>query len=233
MNKYLEIMLVILCSYLLGSINPSYLIAKFKGFDIRKNGSGNAGGSNALITMGKTIGIMCMILDIIKCYIAVYVSMKYFSHLTPSNPYTIGMFAGAACSLGHIFPIYLGFRGGKGLACLGGIIWALSPWLFLGMFIGGFIVAIIFDYICAASIAAAIALPIAYFTMNHDIIGTIPLIIMTIAMLYKHKDNINKIQRGEELHFSYLWKRGEAKSNEKDRVIQNIENRKKGDDLNA
>lgn len=203
----------IVLGYLIGTINPSYLIGKIKGMDIREKGSGNAGGSNALIVMGKAIGFACMLFDIAKACLAVLI----MNRLAPESHYA-GLLSGVFCILGHMFPFYMNFRGGKGLACLGGSILAYSWKLFFIMLAIALILVIITDYICIAPIAASIAWPILYGYMEKDMWGTLILLIATLAILLKHVENLKRIKKGTEAHFSFLWKRDE----ETERVKKNM-----------
>lgn len=208
-----EVGISILLGYLVGSVNPSYIIAKFKGFDIRKAGSGNAGGSNALITMGKTVGVICCLFDIFKAYFIVRILTGLFGG-------TKAIFAvtSTACIIGHMFPFYMHFKGGKGLACLGGSILAYSPVVFL-IFLGvELVVALLLDYICVVPITASVAFPITYACLEGFTLGGIFFLPVTVAMLYKHTENLKRISQGTELHLSYLWHKDE----EKDRINENI-----------
>ncbi len=99
MNNILYYALCALACYFVGTVNPSFLIAKIKGFDIRKSGSGNAGGSNAVITMGGRIGVLCSILDILKAYFAVTISIKLFPQLL-----FIRSISSVAVIFGHMYP---------------------------------------------------------------------------------------------------------------------------------
>ena len=96
--------------YFIGAVNPSYIIAKIRGFDIRDKGSHNAGASNAVILLGKTIGVLCALLDIAKTVFAIWLAQKLMPEFTWGYAVT-----GVACALGHIFPFYMKFKGGKGL----------------------------------------------------------------------------------------------------------------------
>ena len=119
--KYL---LCVLISYLIGTVNPAYLFGKRKGVDIKNEGSKNAGASNAVILLGKAIGIICALLDIGKACFAIHFCRRLFPTL--ANVFAI---SGTACILGHIFPFYMKFKGGKGLACLGGVVLMYDSWL--------------------------------------------------------------------------------------------------------
>ena len=201
---YWQLILITLAAYLLGSINPAYLIAKAKGFDIRQRGSKNAGASNALILMGKKVALISALFDIFKAFLMVTLAQCF----VPTLPYA-GAFAGVACILGHVFPVFMRFRGGKGLACLGGFVLAYDYRIFLILFTLELILVLIVDYICVVPISASILFPLIYHIMTQDLIGTGVLGIMTFVILYKHFENIKRIQQGTEAHFSFLWKRNQ------------------------
>ncbi len=198
-----KLFLCALIGYLVGGINPSYVIAKIKGFDIRKHGSGNAGASNAVITMGKTIGLISALFDIFKAFAAVKLALYFFSEVALA-----GVVAGVSCILGHIFPILMKFRGGKGLACLGGVVLAFHPMVFLLLLAAELILVLLVDYICIVPITASIAFPIIYNVMAKDLAGALILGIATVVILFKHVENLKRIRNGTEAHLSFLWRRG-------------------------
>lgn len=198
----MQIFLCAAIGYLIGGINPAYLIAKYKGFDIRKRGSGNAGASNAVITMGKKVGVISAILDIVKAYLAVLLA----GLLVPSIPLA-KVVAGVSCIIGHIFPVFMRFRGGKGLASLGGVILAFHPLVFLILLTVELVIVLIVDYICIVPITASVAFPIIYMSMTKDKIGAILYGLLAIVIFYKHIENLKRIRSGTEAHFSFLWRR--------------------------
>lgn len=211
----MEIFICLLAGYLVGSINPSYLISRAKGFDIREKGSGNAGGSNALIMMGKTIGAICILFDIFKAYAIIKLTMYLF----PDSRYA---FAITACSsiLGHMFPFYMRFRGGKGLACMAGALLAYSPVIFLIALLVEAVLAFSLDYICVIPISASVVLPILYGFFENDYFGALFMAITGIAVILKHRENIRRVKNGTELHLSFLWN----KEKEIARVQEAIDN---------
>lgn len=223
-----KILLCILFGYLIGGINPSYIIARLHGFDIRKKGSGNAGASNALITMGKKVGILSALFDIAKATACYLLAPLIFSDMALAAE-----IAGVACLLGHMFPVYMGFKGGKGLACLGGILIAIDWRLFLAMLAVEILLCIWVDYICIVPITASVLIPVFYglfgaqgpapwlLHANHGWGGAAILFIATAAILYRHIQNIHRITYGGEMHFSYMWSKD--KEGEKRRVQENTE----------
>ncbi|MCR5322863.1 MAG: glycerol-3-phosphate acyltransferase [Lachnospiraceae bacterium] len=219
----------ILGGYLIGTINPSYIIARIKGFDIRKSGSGNAGGSNAVITMGGKIGILCSLLDILKAYMVVVLTVRFFPECT-----YVRSASSVAVILGHMFPFYMGFKGGKGLACLGGTILAYDPMLFVIMLTMAVVIAFVTDYIVFVPLTVSVIYPIIYCYMDHKVIGTkqavISMLILFIATLFmwnRHFENLKRIKNGTEAHLSYLWK----KDKELERIKGAVDAKGASDDL--
>jgi glycerol-3-phosphate acyltransferase PlsY len=223
-----KILLCILFGYLIGSINPSYIVARLKGFDIRKKGSGNAGASNALITMGKKVGILMALLDIAKATACYLLAPLIFRDVALAAE-----LAGVACMLGHMFPIYMGFKGGKGLACLGGVLLGIDWRLFLLLLAAEILLCVWVDYICIVPITASILIPILYglfgakgpapwlLFANNGWTGAAVLFVATAAILYRHIQNIHRISYGGEMHLSYMWSKD--KEAEKRRVQENTE----------
>ena len=207
--KYL---LCILIGYLIGTINPSYIISKLRGGDIREKGSGNAGASNALIVYGKLVGVFCAFFDIGKAFFAVWLMQSIFPNLS-----LIYALTAVSAILGHIFPFYMNFRGGKGLASLGGVILAYNWLVFLIMLLGAIIIGLITNYICFIPMTAAVVFPIVYGVMRKDLIGALILYIAAVVILIKHRQNIKRIRNGTEVHLSYLWN----KDKELERIQKN------------
>ena len=201
----MKYVLCILIGYLIGAINPSYSIAKLRGFDIREKGSKNAGASNALILFGKVLGIGCALFDIAKATFAIWLCGKLFPELTYSFAVT-----GVACILGHVFPFYMDFKGGKGLACIGGMILAFDCRVFLIMLAAEIIVAIVTDYICFVPLTASAVFSIVYGIMRQDARGALIISLILPLMIYKHKENLKRIKQKTEMPFSFLWNKDKA-----------------------
>lgn len=202
MPVFLSVPLCVLMGYLMGCFNPAYLFARAKGFDIRETGSGNAGASNAAITMGKGVGVVSALLDIFKAWLAVKLAL----HLFPALTYAPEI-AGTFCILGHIFPVFMHFRGGKGLACLGGVILAFNVKVFLVALLAELLLVLITNYICFAAISMSIIYPILYGFMTARPVGALILALVIPAILYKHIENLRRIRAGTEARFSSLWHR--------------------------
>lgn len=201
----MKYVLCLLIGYVTGTINPSYIIARLRGFDIREKGSGNAGASNALILFGKVLGIGCALFDIAKAAFAIWLCGRLFPGLACSLAIT-----GVACILGHVFPFYMKFKGGKGLACLGGMILAFDWRVFLIMLAAEIVLAIVTDYICFVPLTASAVFPILYGLMRRDLWGALIIALILPLMLYKHKENLKRIKQKTELPFSFLWNKDKA-----------------------
>ena len=212
----LKLIITILISYLVGNINPSYIIGRLRGIDVRKDGSGNAGASNALILMGKAVGAFSAIFDIFKAAVVMWLVPVIFGTL-PMGP----EIAGVACAVGHMFPAYMKFKGGKGLACLGGLFIAIDWRLFFIVLAIEIVIVLLVDYICVVPITGSILLPVLYGLLGSDGTGWLKraeagwggaliLACLALVMLYKHIQNLRRIARGTEVHFSFLWSKDKA-----------------------
>lgn len=200
-------MRVILCfvfGYLIGGINPAYIIGRRSGFDIRSRGSGNAGASNVIILKGKKLGAFVALFDIFKAYFAVILGR----HMAPTF-FFAGELAGAAAILGHIYPVGMRFRGGKGLACLGGMILALNWKLFIAMLLSEIILLAVTKYLCYVPITASVFFPILHAYKLGSFLPVFIFLPVAATMVYKHMENLRRIKNGEEVRISFLWNRDE------------------------
>ena len=197
----------LIIGYAFGCINLSYILSKLKGFDIRKYGSGNAGASNVVIVLGKKAGLTIAVLDILKAFIAFRIAQYVFPEAMSGDINYAGVIAGVGSVLGHIFPFYMGFKGGKGLACFGGTVLAINYVMFIVLFIAALFIAIITDYICFAPITMAFIVPITIGIVYKTWVPSAIMAVASVAMLYKHRQNISRIRSGEELRFHFLWRR--------------------------
>ena len=196
----MDILLSSAAGYLIGMVNPAYIFGRLRGFDIRGRGSGNAGATNVTLVMGKAAGLLCMFLDILKSFIAYRLAKALF----PARV-CAGIIAGVACILGHIFPLWMGFSGGKGLACIGGLVLAYNWRLFLLMLAAEILLVLIFQYICIMPISVSIVFPIVYSTQTGDAAGTLALVALIPVIVYKHLPNLRRILSGQEARISWLW----------------------------
>ena len=195
--KYLLYIPAILISYGLGSTNMAWYLSRRKGFDIRKAGSGNMGASNAMVTMGWKEGIITALYDMAKAAVCVFAAKWLLGDILPY----VGAVAGVAAVLGHIFPFFLHFKGGKGLASFLGMTLGLNWMVFLGACVVVALVTLITDYIVYGTITTAVGVPIALGLMNHKPILAAIIFIATAVMVYKHKDNYKRLREGTEIGF--------------------------------
>lgn len=209
----MEYLVCIVIGYLIGAINPAYFLSKVRGFDIRQRGSGNAGASNVVIVFGKLAGLICALLDIAKVCLAIWLTGLIFPGFFHSFVVT-----GACCILGHIFPFYMRFRGGKGLACLGGMILMYDWRVFLILLLSEFAVLILMQYLCFVPMTASVAFVVIYGVMHKDLIGVLILAVVSLVIAFKHRANIARIRKGTEARFfQYL----RNKDKEIERLKQN------------
>lgn len=194
-------------AYLLGSIPVGWLIANiFYHKDIRQEGSGNIGATNALRIFGTKIGILVLLLDMMKGIIAVLIAKQVIQGAHP-----LVSIAGLVAILGHIFPVWLKFRGGKGVATAAGVFAALAP---LGLLIGllSFILVVWRTrYVSLGSIIAAMVFGVSTFWMElskpmPDVALMILVGFIVTMIILKHKSNIQRLLRGEENKISFSKK---------------------------
>lgn len=209
---------VILCGavgYLLGTFNPAYLFGRLRGFDIRRRGSGNAGATNAMLIMGKAAGVICALLDIFKSFFAYRLAKLIFPALTFA-----GILAGTACVVGHIFPVWMNFAGGKGLACIGGLILAYDARLFLLLLLSEIALVLLLGYICVMPLSVSVLFPVIYFIKTKEPIGTCLLLALIPVIVYKHLPNIRRILMGQEARISWLWNAEKEEARLKERFSE-------------
>jgi acyl phosphate:glycerol-3-phosphate acyltransferase len=199
-------LLIIVLSYLLGSIPSGYLVARSKGIDIRQRGSSNIGAANVARVMGKKWGYLVGFGDFLKGFLAVKLGFLIATHFLLSSVLG-GIAAAIACILGHNYPIWLGFKGGKGIATSGGAVLALLPPL---VFVSGGLawvaVFLISRYTSLASIIAAVVLPIAVLLIvgktSTDFWLLVAFTILIAALaVWRHRANIVRLLNGTENRF--------------------------------
>lgn len=186
--------LAIVCSYLLGSVSTSYFIAKLQGVDLRKGGSGNLGASNATVQLGWKVGVSVAVLDALKGLIPVVVCRYLYPEAA-----NLCVMAGLSAVVGHIFPFYLKFCGGKGFATYMGVTLALDWRLFLAVLALGALVTIATDYIALATLFVACAVPTVLLIVRPDPVLALMLGSMTGIIFYKHRVNIRRMRSGTEI----------------------------------
>jgi acyl phosphate:glycerol-3-phosphate acyltransferase len=216
----IPIAIIAILSYLVGSIPTSIIVAKaMKGIDIRHHGSGNAGGTNVIRVLGWKAGVFVILMDMAKGLIATIVLARLmygpipFENKTPFDDFTVvQIIAGCAAILGHIWTLFAGFKGGKGIATAGGMLIGVAPVevaVSLGIFI---IVFLISHYVSLGSLSAALSFPMTMFFRENvfmaDVRGYNTLIFFSIAIslliFYTHRANIKRLLKGTENRISKI-----------------------------
>ncbi len=192
----MQYLIVILISYLLGTSNMAKYLAVIKKVDLQAAGSGNLGASNAVILMGWGAGVLTAVHDIGKAALAVILARLVF----PELPF-VGAVAGVSCVLGHIYPFWMKFKGGKGFASYLGMTIALN-WKFAIVVLALVVlVTLITDYIVAGTTTTIVLVPIYMGIANHSLILPGILLIATLVIAWKHRENYVRIYKGTEIGF--------------------------------
>ena len=190
----------VLAAYLIGAIPFSYIIGRLlKGIDIRDYGSGNVGATNIMRTVGKVPGIIALLLDVSKGALAAAVIPLLFYNpgMQISEPF-FKVILGLVAVCGHIWTIFLRFKGGKGVATSIGVFLGLAPFVTASGLIVWLILAGIFRYVSLSSIAMAISLPIFMLLYKRPVEYTILSVVLCVFIIYKHKANISRLLQGKE-----------------------------------
>ena len=183
----------LLVGYLMGSFNPAQALSRQKNVDLRQEGTGNLGASNALLILGKKYGVLVMVIDVFKAWLASRMMHRLFPALSVA-----GLLGGLGAILGHVFPFHLGFRGGKGLASFAGMVLAQDPAVFLVLLILGVGLMLLINYSFVLPISTALLLPGMMLLKT----GSIPIFAVCLAssvlIIMKHWRNIGRALRGDE-----------------------------------
>jgi glycerol-3-phosphate acyltransferase PlsY len=206
----LELGVKMLVAYLLGTLLGSLILGRLRGIDIRSMGSGNAGATNALRTQGKLFGILVLIIDIAKGAAAVRwlpTAVLPAVGIDPELPREwLTLACGLAVIVGHVYPVWFSFRGGKGAATVVGVVAALELRLLIPMLLCWFAVLLFTGYVSLATMLAGVALVAAVHWLEPD---NVPLLIfswaVTAFVIYTHRSNIARMRAGTENRVRRLW----------------------------
>ncbi len=219
----LNLIFVIVLAYLVGSIPTSIILSKLvKGIDIRNYGSGNAGGSNVFRVLGWKWGVLTILLDTVKGAVAVIVIARLyldnfpFNNITPFDDFTlVQIICGVSAVLGHVWTVFAGFRGGKGIATGLGVlitITTLDMVVALGIFV---LVVTLSRYISLGSLIAAVSVPLILIVRENIFGVNIPgyhtilpfSILLALLVIFTHRANINRLLKGSEKKISFVKKK--------------------------
>jgi len=195
-------LLAVVMAYLVGSVSTAVWVGKiFHNIDVRQHGSGNAGATNVIRVLGWKTGIPVLLIDIVKGWVAAMLPL-FLGLAQQGSPMltNLQILTGLTAIIGHIFPIFTGFRGGKGVATIFGVLLALHPLLTLSC-IGVFLTVFLFSgYVSLSSMSAGVAFPALLFLIfdTPSVLFKIFAIFVAIALIITHRKNISRLIKGEE-----------------------------------
>lgn len=200
-------LICLIIGYLIGLIQTAYLVGRFFKTDIRDHGSGNLGTTNTLRVLGFKAGLLVFVSDVLKAVLAYTICSLLFNG---TGTFIIrdyinvlpGLYGGIGVILGHCFPFYLKFKGGKGIASTLGIILCLDLKIALTVFAFGIILTIIFKYISLAALVITLSFPFGLIIRGYSLETIILGFIITIVSWYLHRENIKRLISGEENKFT-------------------------------
>ena len=215
----MERIICIVIGYVFGLFQTAFIYGKMHGIDIRSHGSGNAGTTNALRVLGTKAGLIVFAGDVIKCILAMVLCSAIFGAANPEKAYLLRLYGAAGAILGHNFPFYLNFRGGKGIAATAGLILAFHPFfipmgviLFFGIFLTTHYVSLGSLLVYAGlMIEMVICGQLGVFGSPQAVLNEMYVItaFLTIMAYYKHRENIGRLLKGNERK-TYLFKKNKV-----------------------
>lgn len=194
------LLISIIASYLLGSIPTSYIFGKiFKGIDIREHGSGNVGATNAYRVIGKLPGLIVLAIDIAKGALPVTLFTGFLLNAgVNADKETLQVILGSAVIIGHIWTVFLGFKGGKGVATAAGVILGLNGKILIFALIIWIIIFIITHYVSVSSVISALSVPIIFTLLGASAKIVVFSAAISLIIISRHRPNIQRLFKGEE-----------------------------------
>lgn len=194
----MNIILAIVIGYFLGNINASYILGRvFKGVDIREKGSSNAGASNAVIVFGWKFGAATFLIDALKAAVAMWI-VKY---ITNGNT-DLAILAGVMAMVGHIYPVFMKFKGGKGIASILGMMLGLNGFIALVLYVTIVIGALITNYLVIGELFILILFPIAVYLFGYSNFAVVLIIFACLLSAFKLRENFSRTFKGTEQKLS-------------------------------
>jgi glycerol-3-phosphate acyltransferase PlsY len=202
-----ELLIKIALAYLLGSVSGSMVIGALRHVDIRQSGSGNAGGTNAFRTQGFRFALGVVIIDVGKGFLAAWlVPQLSLSILGAAVPVEIQVLCcGFAAVVGHCYPLFYGFRGGKGAATAVGAMIVIEPAIILPMFLTWLLVLVLTGWVGLSTMLAAVSLVPAMLWLDSGTAKLVFAILLAAFIVFTHRSNIRKMREGREHHFQKIW----------------------------
>jgi len=203
----LDLLWMMLLGYLLGSISGSLVLGRLRGLDIRAMGSGNAGGTNAFRTVGWLFALMVVLIDIGKgvlAALAVPILPTVFGESLPLSTTSVGALCGLAAVIGHVWPVYFGFRGGKGAGTAVGVVAAVAPWCILPLVVVWLVALLGTGYVGLATVLAGLSLVPSMWLLGPDQVGpSLGGLAIGLAglLLFTHRSNLARLKSGTENRF--------------------------------
>lgn len=179
--------------YLLGMLSPAAFFSKKKNVDMKNEGTGNLGASNAWITLGKSYFFIIMVLDICKSWLSAKIAWKLFPGVAAA-----GFVASIGAMLGHIFPFYMNFKGGKGLAAFGGMVCAYDLRLAGFYIVTGLVLLLIFNHSWILPCYAALTFPFFVWFATEDVTVTLVVVLASVLLIIAHWENLRNSYRGTD-----------------------------------
>lgn len=210
-----EMLLSAAIGYGIGQLSPAALISKLKNKDLRENGTGNLGATNTMLVFGKSYGIAVMLFDVLKAYFAVKIAKAMFQKFLFA-----GLFAGCFAVIGHIFPMYLNFRGGKGVATFAGMMLAYDIRVLLGLLLVAIVIMVTTDTGYYGPISAAILFPVWLWMKVKSIVVFGGVAAVGCLIIYKHKENFANAKAGKEIRVREFAEKCEELQSEENEYFQ-------------
>jgi len=198
---------VVVLGYLLGSVSGALVLGRLRGVDIRASGSGNAGGTNALRTVGWAFALGVVVIDIGKGALASGLALslaRLFGEGFPVAPVSGAALAGLAAVIGHVWPLYFGFRGGKGAGTAVGVVLVVAPWCILPLLVVWLIALLGTGYVGLATVLAGLSLVPAMWLFGPDPVPAglgMMAVSLAVLLVFTHRSNIARLRRGTEHRF--------------------------------
>lgn len=213
----MERLICLAIGYVFGLFQTAFIYGKAHGIDIREHGSGNSGTTNALRVLGKKAGLIVFLGDLLKCALAIWVTKLIFGESHPDTVYLLSLYAAAGAILGHNFPFYMGFKGGKGIAATAGLIVALHSYYIPVGAILFFVVFFVTHYVSLGSLILYVGVVVetiilgrlgvfAPASQNTLIEMYVLAFALAVMAFWRHRENIKRLVRGEERK-TYLTKK--------------------------